>query len=47
MGVDEVFHVDCRFRSGAGSTPCAFRMLPTMVSEISWPRLASAPWIRS
>ncbi len=35
------------FRSGAGSTPCSLRMVPTVVSEISWPKLARAPWIRS
>jgi hypothetical protein len=35
----KLFQVDCRFRSGAGSTPWAFRMLLTVVSEISWPRL--------
>src|SRR5438552_7415038 len=38
-----VFQVVCRFRSGAGSMPGSFRMLPTHVSEISWPRLAKAP----
>ena len=28
----KVFQVDCRLRSGAGSIPCAFRILPTVLS---------------
>ena len=43
----KLFQVDCRFRSGAGSMPWAFRMLPTQMLEIRCPRLASAPWMRS
>src|SRR5450755_1673097 len=29
----KVCQVVCRFRSGAGSMPCPFRMLPTVASE--------------
>jgi len=32
--------------SGVGSIPCAFKILPTVVSEIVCPRLAKAPWMR-
>src|SRR5271167_5185532 len=35
------------FRSGAVGTPWRLRILPTVWSEISWPRLARAPTIRS
>ena len=41
------FHVVVRLRSGAGAMLCRRRMLPTVRSEIAWPRLASAPTIRS
>jgi hypothetical protein len=42
----KLFQVDWRFRSGAGSIPRAFRMFATAVSEISYPRFWSAPWMR-
>jgi hypothetical protein len=38
-----VFQVVVPFRVGAGSMPFARRIFPTVVSEISWLRLASAP----
>jgi hypothetical protein len=41
------FQVDLRLRSRTGSIPWSRRMLPTVVSEISCPRLARAPWMRS
>jgi hypothetical protein len=43
----ELFQVDCLLLSAAGSTPWAFKMLPTQELQIRWPGLASAPWIRS
>src|SRR6185295_1350896 len=34
-------------RLGAGAIPCRFKMLPTVWSDTTDPRLASAPTIRS
>ena len=36
-----------RFLSGAGSIPCAFRMLPMLLEEIRYLRFFRAPSIRS
>lgn len=41
------FQVVMRLRSGAGAMLCRRRILPTVWSVTSWPRLASAPAIRS
>jgi hypothetical protein len=41
------FRVVFRRRSGAGAMLCRRRRLPTVRSEMEWPRLANAPTIRS
>src|SRR5262249_19159119 len=41
------FHVVVRLRSGAGATSCRRKILPTVWSETGYPRLASAPTMRS
>ena len=40
------FHVVFRLRSGDGSIPCCFRILAIVLCASTWPRLASAPWMR-
>ena len=41
------FQVVLRLRSGAGSMPCRRRMPTIVVRPTAYPRLESAPWIRS
>ena len=41
------FHVVVRLRSGAGAIWYRRKMLPTVWSEIRWPRFESAPTMRS
>ncbi len=40
------FQVVFWLRSGAGSIPCCFRILAIVLCASTWPRLASAPWMR-